>query len=57
MLFVFKETLILHIIVFVRVGKTWDSTAGKGTETDHVELPLCVRDKQSCPGNYYWSEN
>ena len=47
MLPVFKEALILHIIGFVRVGKTWDSTAGKGTEADRVELPLCVRDKES----------
>lgn len=54
MLLVFKETPILHRIVFVRVGKTWDSTAGKGTEADHVELPLCVRGKQR--GKTHWSK-
>lgn len=54
MLLVFKKTLILHIIVFVRIGKIWDSTVGKGTEADHVELLLCVRDKQK--GKTHWSK-
>lgn len=54
MLLVFKETLILPRIVFVRIEKIWDSTVGKGTEADHVELPLCVRDKQK--RKTHWSK-